>query len=52
VDPRSFRSTFGHNTNLWAFKKQPWFANIGSPATLVPADYDVQASGVTKTACL
>ncbi|EFN60043.1 hypothetical protein CHLNCDRAFT_133271 [Chlorella variabilis] len=42
LDPHSFRSTFGHNTNLWAFKRQPWFAKIGSAAALVPPTYDVR----------
>ncbi|KAL4449441.1 hypothetical protein ABPG77_007085 [Micractinium sp. CCAP 211/92] len=42
LDPRSFRSSFGHSANLWAFRMQPWFANIGMPAALVPPTYDVQ----------
>ncbi|KAL4427804.1 hypothetical protein ABPG75_001893 [Micractinium tetrahymenae] len=42
LDPRSFRSSFAHSANLWSFKMQPWFANIGMPAALVPPSYDVQ----------
>ncbi|KAL4449442.1 hypothetical protein ABPG77_007086 [Micractinium sp. CCAP 211/92] len=42
IHPQSFRSTFGHNTNIWAFKKKPWFASIGGPATLAPLDFDIQ----------
>ncbi|KAL4427805.1 hypothetical protein ABPG75_001894 [Micractinium tetrahymenae] len=42
IHPQSFRSVFGHNTNIWAFKKKPWFASIGGTASLAPVDSDIQ----------
>ncbi|PRW60388.1 A disintegrin and metallo ase with thrombospondin motifs 12 [Chlorella sorokiniana] len=42
-DPRSFRSSFGHNTNIFVFKgPTPPGVEIGGPASLAPPDYDVQ----------
>ena len=40
LHPRSFRSCFGHNTNLWAFREEPFFAQTAGEAALFPANFD------------
>lgn len=42
-DPRSFRSSFGHNTNIFLFKGPvPPGMEVGGPASLAPPDFDVR----------
>ncbi len=42
IHPQSFRSTFGHNTNIWAFKKSERVAKkpngvaVSRPLTVQP----------------
>lgn len=40
LHPLSFRSCFGHNTNLWAFREEPFFAQTAGQAALFPPDFD------------
>lgn len=47
LDPRSFRASFGHNTNVWAFKRKPGtsdltppYLTIGGPSAVFPLDFD------------
>ena len=44
LHPRSFRATFGHNTNLWArMGALPPFAKAGAEASLFPAGFNFSA---------
>lgn len=45
LHPHSFKSTFGHNTHLWAVREgspSAELANLGPPASLFPLDYNVE----------
>jgi hypothetical protein len=39
---KGFRSTFGYNTNVWAFKGRAGPGVKGAPASLFPPDFDMR----------
>ena len=47
VDPHSFRSTFGHNTNIWAFKQSERAPPTLAAAIRVPRGGTAQVTSAT-----